>query len=55
MAVVGAFKKKGRQYDKTFTTGLSPVGKQGHALAGVRVDGPSGRGLTRLRPEGSKV
>ena len=28
MAVVGAFKKKGRQYDKTFTTGLSPVGKQ---------------------------
>ena len=32
--VVGAFKNVGRQYDKTFTTGLSPVGKQANRPSG---------------------
>ena len=44
------FKKKGRQYDKTFTTGLRPMENRPTALAGVEKRSPFGGYGTTFPP-----
>ena len=48
--MVGAFKKKGRHYDKTFTTGLRPIENRPTALAGVEMQPPLVAGATTFPP-----